>query len=126
MTVVLDASALLALVAHEPGWEAVDAALDGAIMSAVNLAEAFAKLEERRYGLDRARTNVVASGIEIVPFDETAAFETAKLRPMTRRLGLSLGDRACLALAAGRKLPALTTDRIWAKLDLGLDIRVLR
>jgi PIN domain nuclease of toxin-antitoxin system len=126
MTVVLDASALLALVAHEPGWETVDAALDGAIMSAVNLAEAFAKLEERRYGLDRARANVAASGIEIVRFDEAAAVETARLRPMTRRQGLSLGDRACLALAAERKLPVLTTDRAWAALDLGLDVRVVR
>jgi PIN domain nuclease of toxin-antitoxin system len=126
MTMVLDASALLALVTREPGWEAVDAALDGAIMSAVNLAEAFAKLEERRYGSDRARANISSSGIEVVPFDEAAAYESGKLRMATRAAGLSLGDRACLALAATRKAPVLTTDRAWVRLNLGFDIRLVR
>lgn len=126
MTVVLDASALLALVGHEAGWEAVEDVLDRAIMSAVNLAEVFAKLEERRYSLERARDNLSSSGIEVVAFDEAAAYASGKLRMTTRLAGLSLGDRACLALAAARDAPALTADRTWAKLDLGLDIRLIR
>jgi PIN domain nuclease of toxin-antitoxin system len=124
--VVLDASALLTLLHQEVGWQIVDRAVDGSVMSAVNLAEVFSKLEERSYELDRARANIASSGIEIVPFDEQAAFEVGKLRTATRAAGLSLGDRACLALARTRSLPVLTTDRAWTKLDIGVEVRAVR
>lgn len=126
MTVVLDASALLALLHEEVGWQVVDCVVEGSIMSAVNLAEVFSKLEERSYDLDRARGNIASSGIEIVPFDELAAFASGKLRATTRKAGLSLGDRACLALAQARKLPVLTTDRAWTKLEIPVEIRPIR
>ena len=126
MTAVLDASALLALLHEEPGWQTVDQAIEGSVMSAVNLAEVVSKLEERSYGTDRARANIAASAIEIVPFDEQAAFESGRLRTATRKAGLSLGDRACLVLARTRKLPVLTTDRAWTKLDIGVEIRAIR
>jgi PIN domain nuclease of toxin-antitoxin system len=64
--------------------------------------------------------------LAVVPFDEELARQTGALRPATRSLGLSLGDRACLALAQREQLPILTADRIWAKLDLGIAIKVVR
>ncbi|MGI5837051.1 MAG: PIN domain-containing protein [Chloroflexota bacterium] len=65
-------------------------------------------------------------GLEIVAFDSDLAYSTGLLRPLTKGLGLSLGDRACLALARSLGLPAITTDRTWAKLDIGVTIRVIR
>ncbi|MFZ1106612.1 MAG: PIN domain-containing protein [Hyphomicrobiaceae bacterium] len=64
--------------------------------------------------------------LAIVPFDEELARQTGALRPATRSLGLSLGDRACLALAQRERLPVLTADRSWAKLDLGIAITMVR
>ena len=64
--------------------------------------------------------------LEVVPFDEDLARQTGALRPVTKSLGLSLGDRACLALAQRERLPIVTADKSWAKLDLGIAIKVVR
>jgi PIN domain nuclease of toxin-antitoxin system len=95
-------------------------------MSAVNLAEVFAKLAERGLSQREADMIVYRYRLEVVPFDEDLARQTGALRPATTSLGLSLGDRACLALAKRERLPILTVDRTWAKLDLGIPIKVIR
>jgi PIN domain nuclease of toxin-antitoxin system len=123
---VLDASALMALMLNEPGSDVVAANLDGAMISAVNLAEVGAKMLERGSALDLVETEVRAAQIAVVPFDEAHAIETARLRPLTKERGLSLGDRACLALAGLTGRRALTADREWAELGLHLDIRPIR
>jgi PIN domain nuclease of toxin-antitoxin system len=123
---VFDASALLAHIGQEPGSDGIDGLAVEALMSAVNLAEVFSKLAER--GLSQSESDMIVYRyrLEVVPFDEELARETGALRPATRSLGLSLGDRACLALARRERLPILTADKSWAKLDLGISIRVFR
>lgn len=132
MRVVLDASALLAFLLKEPGGERVkEALLHGAVMGAVNLAEVGSKLAER--GLDpgevfahlRAR-GILGQALEVFPFTEEDALEAARLRPLTRSLGLSLGDRACLALARRLGLPALIADATWEGLAVGVGVEVVR
>lgn len=123
--VVLDASALLALLQNEPGSDRVMEQLAGALISSVNLSEVVAKLAER--GMPEGDINrSLGLGLEVVPFDEELAWKAGLLRPQTRRSGLSLGDRACLALARSRSLPALTADHVWADLDVGVDVVVIR
>ena len=124
--VVLDASALLALLNAEPGAEKVAAVLSGAVVSAVNLSEVAAKLAEA--GMPEASIRKALDGLalEVVPFDREQAYATGQLRPLTRPLGLSLGDRACLALAQQLGLPAVTTDADWANLELGIDVQLVR
>ena len=125
-SVVLDASAALALLKHEPGGDAVRAHVPGAAISAVNVAEVVDKLSATGLDEDKVREFVFTLGAEIVPFDEEFAFATGMLRPLTRHAGLSLGDRACLALAKRLVLPALTADRSWTALDVGVEVRLIR
>jgi len=125
-SVVLDASALLAHIREEPGSSLVADLAPDALMSTVNLAEVYAKLMERGLSADQADAIVYRYGFEVVPFDEELARRTGALRPATKTLGLSLGDRACLALALREALPVVTTDRNWTKLTLGIEIRVVR
>lgn len=118
---VLDCSALLALLLREPGAERVEAVLPTACMSSVNLAEALAKMTEWGITLENAQNAISGLGIEIVDFDAVQAARSAGLRRQTRDAGLSLGDRACLALALHRQTTVMTTDKAWLRLDgLGL------
>ncbi len=129
MAYVVDASALLALLKNEPGADLVRTEAVSALVSAVNSAEIWSRvLEDDENGLlpGICELELDALGLTIVPFDQSAALATAELRPLTRLRGLSLGDRACLALARERHLPVLTADRSWAALDLGLDIQLIR
>jgi PIN domain nuclease of toxin-antitoxin system len=123
---VVDASALLALVLGERITVAPDAFVGG-IMSAVNLTEALTKMVDAGATAVEAMADVEALGLdlEIVNFDRGAAIEAAGLRSRTKRLGLSLGDRACLATARSRSLRVLTADRAWSKLD-GFEIVPVR
>ena len=124
---VLDASAILAFFKGEPGADRVRVALaEGVVVGAVNLAEAVTKLSESGEPETAIRGLVYGLDPEIVPFDEDLAYATGLLRPLTRHLGLSLGDRACLALAQRLGLPALTADRAWAALQIGVVIEVVR
>lgn len=124
--VVLDASALLALLNEEPGTEVVEEAIPGSVISTVNLSETVAKLAER--GMPEADIRIALGeiGFQVVPFDEGLSYLTGMLRVSTRSVGLSLGDRACLALGHQLKLPVLTTDRGWASLDVGVEVRLIR
>jgi ribonuclease VapC len=123
---VFDASAALALLQHEPGNDVVKRHVPGAFMSAVNVAEVGTKLVERGMDLDQVHTAIATLGLEIVAFDEETAYASAILHGRTRASGLSLGDRACLALAEHMNLPALTADRMWTKVDVGVEVRLIR
>lgn len=124
MTAVLDASAALTLLRAEPGHDQVAEQLPGSMISAINYSEVAQKLAQ--LGSDTAEDDtamLIALGATVVPFDTTRAIDTARLWPKTRTAGLSLADRACLALAA--ELPdgvAVTADKAWQ--DLGLDVPI--
>ncbi len=115
--VVLDASALLAVMIGEPGAEKVAPHLPGAAISAVNLSEAVGKLLSLRNNPDELWMDIQSLGLDIRAFDARAAFLTGRLLAPTRKLGLSLGDRACLALAHSLKRPAVTADRAWLDIE---------
>ena len=126
--VVLDSSALLALLLEEPGARRVEEALNGAIMSSVNLAEVvgyYAKLDVAEIDI---RNLLRSLPVILKPFDVDLAYDAGLMRPMGEKAGLSLGDRACLALA--RKLGArvLTSDRAWKKVlaDCGVTVEFIR
>jgi PIN domain nuclease of toxin-antitoxin system len=123
---VLNASALLALLNQEPGSETVEAVIAQSVMSVVNLAEVISKLADRGLSQETIKTVLSGLGFEIVAYNEQQAWKTGLLRPQTRTLGLSLGDRACLALAIQANLPILTADRAWENLNLGVAIQVIR
>ena len=110
----------------ERGAERVAALLPGAEIGAVNLSEVVAKLQEHGVPDARIERDIAALNLAVVPFDAAQAMAAGKLRVPTRGLGLSLGDRACLALAAARGVPAVTTDRGWAGLDFGVEVIVAR
>lgn len=122
---VLDPSAVLALIFLEPGWEVVDRVLHGSMMSTVNVAEALTKLIQDNIGLAEAIEEISKLNIEIVDFEMESAAKSAELRPLTKHLGLSLGDRACIALAMQHDAIVVTADKSWSKLDL-CKIEVIR
>lgn len=123
---VLDASALLALLGGETGASEVERLLPDVAMSTVNLAEVAGKLAEKGMPEPEVRRVADGLGIEVVDFDADQAYQTGFLRPATKAIGLSLGDRACLALARRLGVPAITTDRVWAGLRVGAVVRVIR
>ena len=123
---VLDASAVLASLRNETGGERVLPVLETSLLSAVNLAEVATRL------LDLGALAADIDGLrerlrcEVIPFDEGLALRAGLLRAQTRHLGLSVGDRACLALAQREGLPVLTGDRAWARLDVGVEVVLIR
>jgi ribonuclease VapC len=125
-SIVLDASVILAHINGEPGSERAAGFFGDALISAVNLAEVVGKLVERGVGLALVRQALSLYGLQVVAFDEELAERTGALRPETKALGLSLGDRACLALAQRSALPALTTDRAWKDLNIPVEVQLLR
>jgi PIN domain nuclease of toxin-antitoxin system len=124
--VVIDASAILALLNAEPGADTVIEALPGGIISAVNLSEVVAKLCDAGMPEKAVRQALQPLGLEIVPFDEEQAYQAGLLRTVTHDMGISLGDRACLSLAKMLGVAALTTDKLWAELSIGATIKVIR
>ena len=124
---VLDASALLVLLKGETGSERViEALMDGAAISAVNFSEVVAKLREGGMLEEAIHESLDSLELDIVEFDTEFAYQAGLLRPLTKSAGLSLGDRACLALAQNLNLPALTADRAWDGLSLGIRVQVIR
>jgi len=124
---VLDASALLAVLQREAGADRVLPVLEGALMSSVNWSEVVQKAAARGVAVGpRMRRDVEAIGVTIVPFQPDDAESAARVWESAPRAGLSLGDRACLALARDRGAVALTTDRAWAALALDVDVVVVR
>lgn len=123
---VWDASALLLVLLQEPGWEGLAEDLERAALSSVNLAEVATKLIEAGLPAREVREILGNLNLEIVDFDSVQAYASAELREPTRSRGLSLGDRACLALASRLGLRVLTADRAWADLPLGIEIELVR
>jgi len=124
---VLDASALLALLHREPGADQVAAALgQGAVIGAVNLAEVVSRLTDGGMPETRVRSRLDALDLSIATYDEELALRTGFLRPQTRAHGLSLGDRACVALAQRLDATALTADSRWRQLAADVRLAFIR
>jgi ribonuclease VapC len=123
---VLDASALVALVRSEPGSAMVEAAIEGAAVSTVTWSEVCKRLLAHAVEPRALRVRIGALGLELVPFDADDAEAAAALWPLTRHAGLSLADRACLALARRLGRRVLTADRAWLDLDVGVEVRLIR
>jgi len=124
--VVLDASALIALMREEKGAERVATVIDHAVIGAVNLAEVASKFVREGIVIGVIREWVDILELDVRPFDRELAYAAGGLLPATRGQGLSFGNRACLALARALGAPALTTDRAWRDLDVGVAIEVIR
>ena len=123
---IFDSSAVIALIGKERGCEEIEDLVDGAFISAVNIAEVVSSLSQRGLESEAVAKSLGALGLQVIPLDAPLAYRVGALRALTRSLGLSLGDRACLATAESLNATALTADRVWKKLDLGVDIRVIR
>ncbi len=131
-SVVLDSSAFLAYLRGEPGADLVAEALaGGARMSAVNWGEVLSKLAAAGKDPDRFTKlmrdqGILGGALTVQPFEIGHARLVAKMTEKTRQAGLSLGDRACLSLGKATGHAILTADNAWEKLDLGLDVRLIR
>jgi ribonuclease VapC len=125
--VVLDASAVLALLNNEPGADKLTPELlSNAILSTVNLAEVQTKLVGEGGSPDEAWEDTLSPIREVMPFTAEQARIAGSLVAQTRALGLSLGDRACLALGLALKAPVYTADKSWKSLKLGVRIHAIR
>lgn len=123
---VLDASALLTLLFQETGATTVaDVIAEGAAVSAVNLSEVAAVLVRHQRDVDVILRAVTAQ-VTVEPFTTEDALAAAALWGPTRKTGLSLGDRACLALAQRLGVPAVTADREWSTVNIGITIQLVR
>ena len=123
---VLDTSALLAIILEEPGAEAALSRVRGAQISAANLTELISRCLDKGIMADVTMAFLASHGVATVTHDAELARMAGVLRTATRDIGSSLGDRACLALAIREGATAVTADRIWATLDLGCKIELIR
>ena len=126
MTVLLDASVVLAVLLDEPGAPEPEGSLRQANISAVNYSEVIRRLVDGGMALEDATNEVDRLHIQVIPFDQVQAVDAAGLRPATRKIGASFADRACLGFALRSGLPVLTADRRWSELDLPIEIRQIR
>lgn len=126
MTHVVDASTLLAYLKEEPGGEVLLVKDCYFHLSIINLAEVFTKVAENGGEIEDVVAAVAQLPLRVRAFREAHAIEVARLRLPTKALGLSFGDRACLALGRLLALPVLTADRRMAEAEVGLDIRLIR
>ena len=124
--VVLDASAILAMTSGEPGAERVKSVLAQSVATTVNFAEVVGYLMRRGVSETATREMLIPLPICWAEFDEDLAYRAGILAPETRAAGLSLGDRACLALAQRLGAPALTADRAWRTVDVGVAVEIIR
>ncbi|MDA8344418.1 MAG: type II toxin-antitoxin system VapC family toxin [Thermaerobacter sp.] len=123
---VLDASAVLALLQGEQNGAVVATMLDEAVISTVNMAEVVGKLQDLGMPDEAIREALSFLPIHVLAFSEEHAYEAGLLRATTRPLGLSLGDRCCLAVAKQEGLAAVTADRAWCDLSIGVSIETIR
>jgi ribonuclease VapC len=125
--VVLDASAILAVISGEPGSEKLTPdLLARAVSSTVNLAEVQGKLVSRGWASEQAWEDATSPVREIMSFDEEHARIAGDLVIQTQHLGLSLADRACLALGLSLRAPVYTADKAWKKLKVSVKIHAIR
>ena len=125
-TFVMDSSAALAILLGEAGSEAAIALLPNSRCSTVNATEIITRLIDKGRSQERAAEDFYSLGMTVVDFDEALSVHAGYLRPATRHKGLSLGDRACLAVAIRDNATAVTADRSWADLEVGCKIEVIR
>jgi len=129
---ILDASAFLAYLYDESGAEVVESAIiQGVYMSAINWAEVLSKVSDKgedpeSLTVQLQNKGLIGESFEILSTTEADALLIAQLRPLTKNIGLSLGDRACLALGKRLELPVLTSDKIWANINLGIQVTIIR
>lgn len=123
---VADASAILALLRQEAFDRVEPGRLFGAAISAVNFSEVLERLYSGGLSQTEAEEAALALNLRVIDFDEPQARLAAYLRPRTRSAGLSLGDRACLALGLRLGCPVVTADRAWARVDVGVEILLIR
>lgn len=123
---ILDSSAILAAMLQEEGSSRVDDLIDDSVVLSVNASEVVAKLLDKGLDDQEVRVRYHTLRLDVVPFDENLALTAGLLRSATRHKGLSLGDRACLALAIRENATVVTADRGWADLDIGCQIEVIR
>jgi PIN domain nuclease of toxin-antitoxin system len=123
---IADASAILALLKQEPLGKLDPRRLFGATISAVNLSGVLERLYSGGLSESEADEAIAALNLRVADFDESQARLAAYLRPRTRRAGLSLGDRACMALGLQLGRPVITADRAWASLDVGVEVVLIR
>ena len=126
MTIVLDASALLAYLKDEPGSIVVDRVLAESVMSSVNWAEVVQKSIAAGVTVDGMLDDLQSLGLMVEPFTSEDGEMAGRLWEQTQQAGLSLGDRACLSLGLRLGVPVLTSDRAWATLTLALDVQMIR
>lgn len=126
MNHVLDASVILAALNNESGADLALELLASGSVSAVNLSEVVGKLQRKGMDDDAIATILESLDCEVVPFDKDQAVLAGLMTRLTAPRGLSLGDRACLALAASRYLPCFTAERAWLDLPLRVDVRLIR
>ena len=115
---VLDASAVIAYLYGETGADKVELLLENSIVSRINATEVLTKLVHDGVTIEEAKETCDKLNLQIAEFDEEQSAKAAELRPFTKHLGLSLGDRCCLALAIVKNLPAVTADKNWANFPL--------
>lgn len=123
---VLDASAVLAVLFRENGAEAAIERLPDSLLSSVNLSEVITRSVDSGMPLEEARIAVSSLPCQVVPFDGDHALLAASLRTATKPFGLSLGDRACLALGLKTSLPVITADRQWDACGVGVEVIQIR
>jgi PIN domain nuclease of toxin-antitoxin system len=124
--IALDASALLAFLLRERGHQKVREVLGESCMSTVNFSEVLGCFGRAGHDVPLIAKNLLAMPVELVEFTTEHATIAAGLTQMTRAAGLSLGDCACLALARERRIPAMTADQAWSRLQLGIEIQTVR
>jgi ribonuclease VapC len=128
--IVLDASSVIALINREKGCEIVEKYLEEAIISTVNFAEVISVVNRELFKSEADRIEglklITDTLPQIIDFDVNQAIISGEIDSITKKYGLSLGDRACLALAKYKNIPALTADKTWSKLNLGIKIKLIR
>lgn len=128
--IVLDASSVIALINREKGCEIVEKYLEDSIISTVNFAEVIAVVNRELFKTEADRIEglklITDTLPQIIDFDINQAIISAEFDSITKKYGLSLGDRACLALAKYKSIPVLTADKAWSKLNLGIKIKLIR
>jgi ribonuclease VapC len=122
----MDSSSVIAYLNGEPGGDTVRMHLADAVMCSVNIAEVMGWLVRRGEAAAAARSSIERLQFEVADFDFALSIETGALIAKTSGVGLSLGDWACLAVAAREGIPAMTADRAWANLDIGVTIQLIR
>lgn len=125
--IIFDASALIALFAKENGYQTIKSHMKDAIISSVNIAEVYKYcIETQSLTQNDARKLIELSDVRIIDFCHEQALISSTIIHKTKAYGLSLGDRACIALALFKNHPILTCDKIWEKLDLNIKFIMAR